>query len=94
MIGLTNVDMFIRKRTWQFTFSWREEGRFAVVSNARMNLRPSSVTPEKLHSRLRKMVTKNIGIMYFDLQESDDPKSVLYGGIAGLEELDNMGEEF
>ena len=94
MIGLTDVDMFIRERTWQFTFSWRVECRFAVVSNARMNLYASSVSPEKLSSRLRKMVTKNIGIMYYDLYETDNPRSVLYGRIGGIEELDFMGEDF
>jgi hypothetical protein len=40
------------------------------------------------------MVTKNIGIMYFKLQQSDDPRSVLYKNIGGISELDAMGEEF
>ena len=92
LIGLTNVDMYIAKYNWQFTFSWRQEGRYAVVSDARMHL--GSPRPEKLESRLRKMVTKNIGIPYYRLPQSDDRRSVLYKSVGGLSELDYMGEEF
>lgn len=94
MIGLTNVDMYIRQYNWQFTFSWRQYGRFAVVSDARMSLGAPRVSEDKINARLRKMVTKNIGIMYYDLEQSENPRSVLYRDIGGLEELDYMGEEF
>jgi hypothetical protein len=40
------------------------------------------------------MVAKNIGIMYFGLPISQDPMSVLYGQIGGVEELDRMTEYF
>ena len=92
LIGLTTQDMYIAKYDWQFSFGWRQEGRYAVISNARMSLGRAS--EEKAHSRLRKMVTKNIGLMYFKLQQSDDPRSVLYKDIGGISELDAMGEEF
>ena len=94
LIGLTTQDMYIGQYDWQFTFSWRQEGRYAVVSNARMNLGASAVTAEKLNSRLRKMVTKNIGILHYGLNPSDDPRSVLYKNVGGISELDYMGEEF
>jgi predicted Zn-dependent protease len=94
LIGLTTQDMYIGQYDWQFTFSWRQDGRYAVVSNARMNLGASAVTAEKLDTRLRKMVTKNIGILYYDLPPSDDPRSVLYKNVGGISELDYMGEEF
>jgi predicted Zn-dependent protease len=94
LIGLTTEDMYIQKYDWRFSFSWRQEGRYAVVSNARMNLGASSISEEKLNSRLRKMVTKNIGIMYYGLQQSNDPRSVLYKDIGGISELDYMGEDF
>lgn len=94
MIGLTNVDMYIRRSDWQFTFSWRQYERFAIVSDARMSLGTPPVSEDKINARLRKMVTKNIGIMYYDLEQSEDPRSVLYRYIGGLEELDYMGEEF
>jgi predicted Zn-dependent protease len=92
LIGLTTEDMYIARYDWQFTFSGRQEGRYAVVSNARMSLgKPSA---DKAHSRLRKMVTKNIGILYYRLPPNDDPRSVLYKNVGGISELDAMGEEF
>lgn len=94
LIGLTTEDMYIDKYDWQFTFSWRQEGRYAVVSNARMSLGRQPVSAEKINTRLRKMVTKNIGIMYYHLNQSDDPRSVLYRNVGGISELDRMGEDF
>ena len=96
LIGVTEHDMFIRKYPWQFAFSYRAPGQVTVISTARMN--PVSfrqpANPELLHTRLRKMVTKNIGIMYYGLPQNDNPKSVLYRKILGLEELDYAGEDF
>ena len=94
LIGLTSEDMFISQYTWQFTFSWRQEGRYAVVSDARMNIRSKDTPAGAPVIRLRKMVTKNIGILYYRLPQSDDPRSVLCKNVAGIEKLDYMGEEF
>jgi hypothetical protein len=54
------------------------------------------ITPgeELLRSRLRKMVLKNIGIMYYGLPVSRDPRSVLYGNVLGPDDLDYMSEFF
>jgi predicted Zn-dependent protease len=92
LIGLTDDDMYIEHYTWQYTFSWRQEGRYAVVSDARMTLARAS--EELSESRLRKMVTKNIGVIYYRLAQSGDPRSVLYKNVGGLRELDRMGEDF
>jgi predicted Zn-dependent protease len=92
LIGLTSEDMYISKYDWQFSFSWREQGKYAVVSTGRMNL--GRVTDDQIRIRLRKIVTKNIGILYFHLRQSDDPRSVLYRNVGGIRELDYMGEEF
>jgi len=94
LIGLTSEDMYIYEYTWQFTFSWRQEGRFAVVSDARMGTKWRGVPADAPMSRLRKMVTKNIGVLYYRLPLSDHPRSVLYKDVGGVEELDYMGEEF
>jgi len=37
---------------------------------------------------------KNIGVLYFHLPQSNDPRSVLYKSVGGISELDLMGEEF
>lgn len=47
-----------------------------------------------LQRRLRKMVSKTVGIMYFGLPQSDDRRSVMYGPILGAVDLDGMGEEY
>jgi predicted Zn-dependent protease/uncharacterized protein YceK len=100
LIGITSKDMYIRGYQWTFAFSWRE-GRFAVVSSGRMGLPTTDFISQKeaakkdvLETRLRKMVTKNIGILYYHLPQSDHPKSVLYKNIGGIEELEEMGEDY
>jgi hypothetical protein len=45
-------------------------------------------------SRLRKIVTKDIGILYYGMAQNQDPHSVLYSEIVGIEELDEAGEDF
>ena len=92
LIGLTAEDMYISKYDWRFSFSWREQEKYAVVSSGRMNL--GGVSEAEIRIRLRKMVTKNVGILYFHLPQSDDPRSVLYRSVGGIQELDYMGEEF
>jgi len=96
LIGVTEEDIYIRKYSWQFAFSYRAENRFAVVSSARMN--PTNFgqpgNQELFHTRLRKTITKNIGILYFRLPQSNDPRSVLFRSILGIEELDRVGEDF
>lgn len=96
MIGLTNHDMYIAGRDWRFAFGWRDEGKYAVVSSARMHLPNGSrkITRRVVASRLRKMVTKNVGILYYHLSPSDDPRSVLYRNVGGIRELDYMREDF
>jgi hypothetical protein len=40
-------------------------------------------------TRLQKMVTKDIGILYDGLAPNQNPRSVLYNQILGIEELDS-----
>jgi predicted Zn-dependent protease len=96
IIGLTSNDMYIRGVNWQFAFSFREYGKFTVVSCARMDPVNLGQGPDDnvLRSRLRKMVTKNVGILYFGHSQNDNPRSVLYSQILGVEELDAVGEDF
>ena len=96
IIGISEYDMHIQKiANWQFAFSYRD-GRVAIVSAARMDPKNFGLPAdgELLHQRLRKMITKNLGILYFGLSQTSDPRSVMYNGILGLEELDAIGEDF
>jgi tetratricopeptide (TPR) repeat protein len=96
VIGLTDADMYIRKYDWQFAFTYRKEARFAVVSTARMN--PVNfgqrANETLLESRMRKMVLKDIGLLYYLFTANHNPKSVLYDDVKGIDDLDKMGEDF
>jgi predicted Zn-dependent protease len=99
VIGITSSDMFMEalREQWKFTFSLRSsDRRFAVVSYARMDPAYFGQPPDEhqLQGRLRKMVAKNIGIMYFGLPASDNPRSALFRNVLGLDDLDRMTEEF
>ena len=45
-------------------------------------------------SRLRKMVTRDIGVLVLRRPSSDDPHSVLYYEILSVPDLDRLGEDF
>jgi tetratricopeptide (TPR) repeat protein len=96
VIGVTDEDLYVRDKKWQFAFSYRKEGRFAIVSSARMN--PvnlgGSANDALLEARLRKMVLKNIGSLYYLYPLNHDPQSVLYDDVDEVEDLDKMGEDF
>jgi predicted Zn-dependent protease len=97
VIGLTTADMFIRDMSWAYAFSNRLPPRFAVVSSARMDrgcmgIRSADETTQV--ARLRKMIGKNIGVLFYRLPLSNHPRSMMYGSIGGPQELDAMLEEF
>jgi predicted Zn-dependent protease len=96
-IGLTTRDMFNPEGNWAYVFSYRTNNRVAVVSPARMDrgcMGLVEAEDDRIMARLRKMVGKNIGILYFGLDMSPDPASMLYGRIGGPQELDAMSESF
>lgn len=96
LIAVTDEDMYIRKKNWQFAFSYRAEGRFAVVSSARMN--PinfgDSADEDLLERRMRKMIMKQIGLLYYQMPTTRNPRSVLFNDIRSVKDLDQMGEDF
>lgn len=96
VIGLTNEDLFIREEDNQYAFCYRMFDRFAVVSSARMDPTNLGGSANDLltESRMRKMLLKNIGILYYRLPVNHDPKSVLYQDVEEVTDLDKMGEDF
>ena len=97
LIGFTPEDIYPATMNWQFAFGWRlGEARSAVVSTARLSLPDIGQPLERdlPNKRLRKIVTKDIGILYYGLPQSQNPKSVLYNQIMGIEELDEVGDDF
>jgi hypothetical protein len=93
LIGVTSRDMYIPYFTWAYAENWRTEDRFAIVSSARLRPIPplDDRNPEWLNSRLQKLLTKNIALLYFGLPMSSDYSSLLSGGVLSGWQIDNMG---
>ena len=96
LFGLTGEDMFIRSKQWYFAFALREEGRFALVSTHRMDPTFFKLPPNEnvMGTRLRKMLTKQIGLHYYGLLDRTEKTSVLFSPILGLDDLDAVASEF
>ena len=93
LIAVTSRDMFIPSFNWSYAENYRDGARFAVVSSARLHP-PGFLArwnPEWLHSRLQKMLNKNIAMLYFDLPMSSDYTSLLSGGVSSGPQVDFMG---
>ena len=95
VIGVTTEDIYLRVRPdWSWAFGVRVEGHLAVLSTARMGPAFGPFGERIEAARLRKMVTKYIGALYYVLPESTDPRSVLYGNVLSVGDLDAMSEDF
>ena len=93
IIGLVSSDMYIASRPdWRWAFGLRDSGRFAVISTAHMH--ELFFDGDAFRSRVRKMLTRDIGVLYCGLPLNDDPSSVLYRSIDGVGDLDRAGEDF
>lgn len=96
MMGFTRGDMYIRQKEWRFAFAIREDGRFAVISTARMDPESFGFPPNDavLVRRLLKMTSKQIGLYYYGLPERQEKSSVLFSPILGVDDLDNISMDF
>jgi predicted Zn-dependent protease len=98
VIGVTDQDMFSRATSKAgFALSHRDfSSSIAVVSTFRMDPRNlgTGINDAVLQARLRKMVAKHVGLLLYGLPASNDPHSLLFDGIDGVEELDFIDERF
>ncbi len=98
MIGITEQDMYISGLKWTYAFSFRSEERFAVISTAHLS-EPSEdedkpVTADVLEKRAAKVLARDVGILHFRLQPSNDLGSVLYRYVDETPDLDDIGNEY
>jgi YD repeat-containing protein len=95
LIAVTSRDLYISAFDWQYAENLRWEEHLAVVSDARLHPTdyPGRWNRELLSSRLQKMLTKNIAILYANLPLSDDYTSLLSSGILTGKQVDYMSEE-
>jgi predicted Zn-dependent protease len=96
MIGFTRGDMYIRHMDWRFAFAYRESGRFAAVSTARMDPESFGLPPDDsiLVRRLIKITSKQIGLYFYGLPERQEKTSVLFSPILGVDDLDTVAMDF
>jgi predicted Zn-dependent protease len=94
VIGVTSWDMYIEDRPWSFGFSWREPP-YAVVSYARMDPQRLGGFPnaDRLRTRLRKMVSRSVGVMLFGVKTNANRDSLMYQDVMGVDELDRVDED-
>lgn len=95
LIGVTSGDMYIQSFDWRYAINYRLDGRFAVLSEARLKpFRPFQNWNKALAiSRLQKMLTKNIYLLCFDVPLSSDYTSAVSGGVMSPEEVDYMADQ-
>jgi YD repeat-containing protein len=96
LIAVTSSDMYLPGFVYShFVENSREEGRYAVVSSARLHpfLLLEKLNPNWYVSRLEKILTKNVVLLYFDFPMSSDYTSLLSGGVLSGFEIDRMGGE-
>ncbi len=96
LIGVTDEDMYIADLDWKFALNFRHLPHVAVISTARLNpgFLGEPAAPQLFESRLRKLMTKNIGISYYHLELSRDRGSVLYDDVENMNTLDTMSEDY
>jgi predicted Zn-dependent protease len=92
-ILLTERDLNTADGNLRFVFaeSYPDDG-VSVVSIARMLLvAPGEKSdPQLVGARMFKMVLRTIGLVYFGLPRSADPKDLLFSPLMGLDALDGL----
>src|SRR5207253_9130718 len=93
LIGITDEDMYIRDFNWNFTYTaYNRFLRVGAVSSARFIPHPLPGNETLLRARIRKMVSRTMGVVVFGLPRSDDPSSVMYRDLYGSATVDLMSD--
>jgi len=97
VLGLTDADMYISGLSWFYAFSFREEERFAVISSAHLAESEDDDKPvgaDVLQKRFTKVFLRDIGILHYRLQPSNDYSSILYRDVDEATDLDDIGDDY
>jgi predicted Zn-dependent protease len=97
VIGMTDFDMYSRERPESPSFfSRRAAEGYGVVSAAHLHpgLISKALGRDSLDTRLRKLVMRNIGVLYFREPLVSDPESVLFQDLSSVDDIDAMEEDF
>jgi predicted Zn-dependent protease len=95
-ILLTTRDINSASGNLRFVFaeSYPNE-RVSVISVARMLLAPTGQqeNPQLVAERVYKMVLRTIGLMYFELPRSADPKDLMFSPLMSVDALDRLDSQ-
>lgn len=88
--GDSDTDSFVFGQKW-FDNS-TNEGRYGIVSTFRMNPQTfgEPANDALWFERIRKLVTKYVGIQYYGLVEDSDPASAMYRALYSVSALDGI----
>jgi len=85
LIGFTDADMYSVNTMWSSTFTQRDKLRTAIISSdgmgdtawQRTHL-PASAADDRFRNRMRRILLKDVAILYWHLDVNDDPSSLLH----------------
>jgi hypothetical protein len=86
LIGVTDADMYPVTYRWSSTFTQRDGQRAAILSSATLEDRTgwwqrpeqSQLARERLQGRLRRVLLKDVAMLYWHLPVNNDPGSLLH----------------
>ncbi len=82
LIGFTDGNMYTVNESWQGTFTQRDWRRAAIISSDGMQdsqfAMSKAAAIEHFHARLRRILLKDVALLYWHLPFSDDPTSLLH----------------
>lgn len=96
-VVLTQRDINMNERTFRFNFSINHyDTRMSIVSSARLvgPKNGKAADEETIHARIKKMVKRSIGLVYYGYSRSSDVNDLLYTPIMGLNDVDRTGNDF
>lgn len=94
VIGITDCDMFSTSLGMHGLFSLRNPMPYAVVSSSSLGATLfDRLHGHDRHERVRKLVGRNIGFLYFQRPESSDPRSLLRSSMSSVDDIDALDED-
>jgi predicted Zn-dependent protease len=94
VIGITDYDIESTSLGIQHMFAFRDSQHYAVVSSAQIGANGfDRVRGHSRHERVRKLVAREIGFLYFKRSESADPHSLLRSTMWRLHDIDALREQ-
>src|SRR5581483_9721062 len=92
LIAVTGEDMYFRERNWGFTYTYWDGDRGGAVSTARFAVSEEEKPDARVNARVRKMISRVIGMLALRLPRSEDPTSVLAKELYGSFSADLMSD--